>query len=446
MIRENDVILAQDQYYSTNCKETLINNNVLVVGTAGCGKTRSIVSPNVLQASGSYVISDPKGLLHKKYAHYLKKKGYEIKVIDFIHPETSTGYNFFHYIRSTKDIIKIAHMLMTCNGDRGYYGKDPFWEEAAEVLLCSLIAYLWEGRPENERNLKSIFKLVNACQIEENDASYKTALDRLFDEVRKRAPQSFAVSQYDKFRIGAGRTLRSVLISLNARLGKYDFKEMQKMTEKDEVNIRQIGCKKTAVFVIISDKDRSMDGFANLFFTQAMDELCRYADDRCMNGELPIPVRFIMDDFATNCVIADFPRMIASIRSRGISTMLMIQTESQLEEYFGKDGRTIIGNCDTYIYMGGNDLETAKAVATRCDLPLKKILYMPVGTNWIFRRGQLPINGINFDLEAFEQEKMPKTLGTDTIDMEKMVEEMLQEDSSVQNDCLEYLNKNMRIA
>lgn len=406
MIRENDVILAQDQYYSMNCKETRINNNVLVVGTAGCGKTRSIVSPNILQASGSYVISDPKGLLHKKYGRYLREKGYQVKVLDFIHPEMSAHYNFFNYIHSSQDIVKIAHMLMACNTDTGYTGKDPFWEEAAEILLSSLIAYLWESRPRDEQTLRSVFKLTAACKVDENNTSDKTALDRLFDEVKRRSPESFALSQYEKFRIGAGKTLRSVLISLNARLGRYDFKEMQKMTGKDDLYISSIGQRKTAVFVIISDKDRSMDGYANLFMSQTMDELCRFADDRCPNGELNVPVRFILDDFATNCIIADFPRMIASIRSRGISTMLMIQCESQLEEYYGHNGRTIIGNSDTYIYMGGNDLETAKAVAVRCDLPLKKILYMPIGTNWIFRRGQLPINAKNFDLNAFEREKL----------------------------------------
>lgn len=426
MIREHDVILAQDQYYSTDCKETLINNNVLVVGTAGCGKTRSIVSPNILQASGSYVISDPKGLLHKKYARYLSRKGYEIKVVDFIHPETSDTYNFFKYIHSTKDIIKVSHMLINCCGEGKNSVADRFWDDAAEILLSSLIAYLWEGRPKKEQNLHCVLKLLAACEVNEICANEKTVLDRVFDEVRRRNPSSFAVSQYDKFRLGAGKTLRSVLIVLGSRLGRYDFKEMQKMTETDKLNMARIGCKKTAVFVIISDKDRSMDGYANLFFTQAMDELCKYADDHCENGELPVPVRFIMDDFATNCVIADFPRMIASIRSRRISTMLMIQTESQLEEYYGKDGRTIIGNSDTYIYMGGNDLETAKAVAARCDLPLKKILYMPVGTNWIFRRGQLPVNGINFDLEVFEREKNPKT-----VRMEKVVENAIEEKVAV---------------
>lgn len=405
MIKKDEVILAQDQYYSMDCKQTQINNNVLVVGTAGSGKTRSIVSPNILQASGSYVISDPKGMLCKRYGRYLQDRGYQVKVVDFIHPETSAGYNFFHYIRSTKDIIKISHMLMACNTSDRYYGKDPFWEESAEILLSALIGYLWEGRPKKEQTLHNVFKLVASCQVNEDNACNKTVLDRLFDEVERRSPNSFALAQYEKFRIGAGRTLRSVLISLNSRLGKYDFKEMQKMTARDEIDITSLGQRKTALFVIVSDKDRSMDGYANLFFTQAMDELCRYADDRCLNGELKVPVRFILDDFATNCVIADFPRMIASIRSRGISTMLMVQTESQLEECYGHDGRTIIGNSDTYIYMGGNDLETARAVAARCDLPLKKILYMPVGTNWIFRRGQMPVNGINFDLTAFESAK-----------------------------------------
>lgn len=424
MIKKDDVILAQDQYYSTNCKETLINNNVLVVGTAGCGKTRSIVSPNILQASGSYVISDPKGLLHKKYSRYLSKQGYEVKVVDFIHPETSDGYNFFRYIRFTKDIIKVSHMLMACSSEGKKSVPDPFWDEAAEVLLSALIAYLWEARPEKERNLHKVLQLLAACDVNESDANDKTSLDYLFEEMRKKKPKSFAVSQYDKFRRGAGRTLRSVLIVLGTKLGRYDYKEIQEMTSEDNINMASIGCRKTAVFVIVSDKDRSMDGLANMFFSQTMDELCRYADDRCENGELPVPVRFIMDDFATNCVIADFPRMIASIRSRRISTMLMVQTESQLEEYYGKDGRTIIGNSDTYIYMGGNDLETARAVAARCDLPLKKILYMPVGTNWIFRRGQLPINGVNFDLDAFEKEKNPKTVRI----AEKVEEERLEKE------------------
>lgn len=214
-------------------------------------------------------------------------------------------------------------------------------------------------------------------------------------------PDSHAVNLYTKFRVAADRTLRSILISVNARLGLFDVPELNQMTACDDIDIASIGQNKTALFVIVSDTDRSLDGLVNVFFTQAMNELCTYADKECEYNTLPVPVQFILDDFATNCKIEDFPRMIASIRSRGISTMLMIQAESHLTECYGNDGRTIVGNCDNYVYMGGNDIETAKLVAERCDMPLKKILNMPVGTCWIFRRGQEPVNARNLDLDGY---------------------------------------------
>ena len=221
----------------------------------------------------------------------------------------------------------------------------------------------------------------------------------------KEYEDSYAVSQYKKFRVAAGKTLKSILISLNARIGQFDTPEIRELTKYDTIRISGIGMKPTAVFVVVSDTDRSLDGLANLFFTQAMNELCWQADKRCKGNTLPVPVRFILDDFATNCKIAEFPRMIASIRSRGISTMLMIQSEAQLEEGYNKDARTIIGNCDTYVYLGGNDVDTAEAVARRCDVPLKKILNMPVETNWIFRRGQEPVNSKNYNIEHILKEK-----------------------------------------
>ena len=178
------------------------------------------------------------------------------------------------------------------------------------------------------------------------------------------------------------------------------------MTAWDEMDLPLIGLEKTAVFVVISDTDRSMDALANLFFTQAMNQLCRYADNHCEDNRLPVPVRFILDDFATNCKIGDFPRMISSIRSRGISAMIMIQAESQLTKCYGDDGYTIISNCDTYVYLGTNDVKTAQSVAERADVSTKRILYMPIGTNWIFRRGHNPVNGINFDLEPYLKKKM----------------------------------------
>ncbi|MBQ6697025.1 MAG: type IV secretory system conjugative DNA transfer family protein [Lachnospiraceae bacterium] len=401
MIPQNTLVLADNCYYSMDSFETQLNNNVLVVGSSGCGKTRSIVSPNILQASGSYIISDPKGVLYPKYRKYLEEHGYEVQVLDFIHPEKSTRYNFFRYIRSTRDIIKIAHMLVYGMGDDNGKKPDPFWDEAAELLLTSIIAFLHQRGIEEDKNLSAIQSLIMACQVDEDHSSGKTTLDIIMEREFEDDEDNFAYRQYQKFRIAAGKTLKSIMITLNAHLGKYDFEELNRMMEYDETNIASIGQKKKALFVIVSDTDRSMDGLANLFYSQAMNELCRYADEECKGNRLPVDVRFILDDFATNCRIADFPTMISNIRSRGISAMLMIQAESQLEHGYGANARTIIANCDTYVYLGGNDVDTAKKVAERCDLPYRKILNMPIGTNWIFRRGQEPINGKNLVLEKF---------------------------------------------
>lgn len=401
---KNEMIIAEGVSYSLNCYETKLNNNVLVVGTSGAGKTRSIVTPNLLQATGSYVVSDPKGNLYEKYGPYLKNQGYEVKKLDFTDPENSAHYNFFKYIRKTQDINKISHMIIYSKGQDGYK-PDPFWDEASELLLQALIAYLYEGFRSSEQNLRSVQKLIDACNIDENDSGSATILDKLMEAHEKEYEDSYAVSQYKKFRVAAGKTLKSILISLNARIGQFDTPELRELTKYDTIRISGIGMKPTAVFVVVSDTDRSLDGLANLFFTQAMNELCWQADKRCKGNTLPVPVRFILDDFATNCKIAEFPRMIASIRSRGISTMLMIQSEAQLEEGYNKDARTIIGNCDTYVYLGGNDVDTAEAVARRCDVPLKKILNMPVETNWIFRRGQEPVNSKNYNIEHLLKEK-----------------------------------------
>ena len=401
MIGRNDMILAQDRYYSLNCYETRVNNNVLVVGTSGSGKTRSIVTPNILQATGSYVISDPKGNLYSKYRNYLRNRGYVVKKLDFTNPKRSAHYNFFNYIRSNMDIVKLAHMLIYQRKNNSH--ADPFWDEAGQLLLQSLIAYLKEACNEEDRTLHSINRLLNAFQASGDAELAETPLDRMIMGYEKEHPDSYAIETYKKFRIAADKTLRSILITTNARVGLWDTPEITEMTSSDDIEIENIGRRKTAIFVVVSDTDRSMDGLVNIFLTQTMNELCRVADRECKNNCLPVPVRFILDDFATNCKIEEFPRMIASIRSRGISTMLMIQAESQLTENYGYDGKTIIGNCDTYVYLGGNDIETAKAVAERCDMPVKKILNMPVGMNWIFRRGQSPVNGINFDPDTFEK-------------------------------------------
>ncbi len=398
---ENMRMILGNRYYSMDSYKTQLNNNVLVVGASGSGKTRGIVIPNILQAVGSYIIADPKGNLYNKYGDYLKNKGYTVRKLDFTDPSASDRYNIFKYIRNNQDIVKVANMLIYQSKDKSGRLSDPFWDQAAQLLLQALIAYMMEDVTEEERNLHVLNSLLGLFTNLSDPDIENNAMDLLMEDLEKKDPDSYAVSTYKKFRVAADRTLKSIIISANAAVGLFDTPDITDMLSEDDIDIPSIGQRKTALFVIVSDTDRSMDPLCNIFFTQAMNELCRYADKECKNCVLPVPVRFIMDDFATNCKINEFPRMISSIRSRGISTMLMIQSESQLKEGYNNDDRTIIGNCDTYVYLGGNDLETAKSVAERCDVPLKKILNMPIGTSWIFRRGHEPIQGELYRTEDF---------------------------------------------
>ncbi|MDD3367634.1 MAG: type IV secretory system conjugative DNA transfer family protein [Lachnospiraceae bacterium] len=403
MLHDNDMIFAENQYYEMDSYKTKRNNNVLVVGTSGSGKTRNIVAPNLLQATGSYIVSDPKGNLHRKYKKYLENKGYVVKKVDFVHPEESIGYNPLAYVHSEQDVLKLARLLTDISSSM----NDKFWDLATELLFSSVISFVWEGCRNDEKNLTSVQKLIAACQVQEDGANEVNVLDQIMENAREDNPDSFSVRQYDKFRIAASRTLKSILITVNSKIGVLDTRAIQKMLRSDMVNFASIGKRKTAVFVVVSDTERSMDILANLFFSQAINELCKFADERCSDRDnrLPVDVRFILDDFATNVTIAEFPRMISSIRSRGISAMLMIQSEGQLVNTYGHDAKTIIGNCDNYLYLGGNDINTAQEVARRCDVSLKKILNMPVGTCWIFRRGQEAINAKLFDLEKYEDIK-----------------------------------------
>lgn len=401
---EGLLIVGKDQIFSMDCFKTQLNNNVLVVGASGTGKTRSVVEPNLLQATGSYIVSDPKGLLYKKYRKYFEQKGYDVKLLDFKQPEKSSHYNFFNYIHSDNDIVRIAHVLICQQGIHSHI--DPFWDEASKLLLQAIISYLIENNKEEKKNLQSLFEVLSCVTPEKDSVPNMSKIDSLIKNHKEVFGDTFAVKTYEKFRIAADRTLRSILITVNARLGTFDTPSLNTLMSTDDIDFVSFGKNKTILFVVVSDTDRSLDGLVNIFYTQAMQELCNFADKECEEGRLPILVRFILDDFATNCKIMDFPRMISSFRSRGISAMILLQAESQLEEQYKADGRTIIANCDTYLYLGGNDVDTAKAVAERCDVPLKKILKMPVGRNWLFRRGQEPIYGQNFDLESYYKEKM----------------------------------------
>ena len=378
---------AEGCEYSLDDYETNLNNNVLIVGGSGTGKTRKIVTPNIKEAVGSYFICDPKGQLYKVWGKYLVDKGYKIRLVDFIHPDMSDGYNPMDYLKISQDIAKLASVIANSKESEGTH-CDPYWDRMTILLLCAIIGYMKETNSK-EMTFREILRLVRLGEREDSDDK-SSLLRKLFDSHKRRHPDSWACEKFEAMDTAPYRTYDSIRSTLAAKFSQFDTEELRLMMKKGGFDFTSVAREKTAVFVTVSDTDRTMDPLVNIFFTQAMNELCTYADDKCSGGRLPIPVRFILDDFATNCRIDEFPRMISSIRSRAISVMLMIQSEAQLRQGYDHDAQTIISNCDTYIYLGGNDVQTAKAVSERCDKPLNEVLYMPVGHCWVFRRGSKP--------------------------------------------------------
>ena len=396
--------LAQGASYSLDTHKTLRNNNVLVIGASGTGKTRSVVIPNLMQMTGSYIVSDPKGVLYHRYGDMFRRAGYRVKMLDFIHPGKSIGYNPFRYIRSEMDITRFAHMLVF----QDVISKDVFWDMATQLLLETLMAYVHEEAPSYERNLNTVLLFLEHMEAKTEGQKEDNTIDIIFRDLEKERPDSYAVRKYHQLKTiyGAERTHACIIMEAITRIGHYSANEIAHMLAYDETNITSIGEEKTALFVSVSDCDRSMDTLANLFFTQSMTELCRQAD----KGEpyrLKVPVRFILDDFATNCRIGDFPRMISSIRSREISVMLMIQALSQLEASYGADANTIVMNCDTCVYLGGTDLDTASVIAKRADVTPSHVLDMPQGSCYVLRRGEKPFFGWNLISEKPKEEKKP---------------------------------------
>ncbi len=402
-VPENTMILGDGIYYDLDTYKTMRNNNVVVIGSPGSCKTRGIIIPNILQASGSYVITDPKGNLYEKYHRYLRRKGYVVKAIDFMDAQKSIGYNCIAKVETEDEISSLAHTIIYSSRDMSRFYGDLFWNESGELLLTALLCFVRFYCETNEWTFSSIVKLLNAGNVGEDYSDMTTKLDQLFADVAKVAPSSMAVRKYNAFRVAASRTLKSIIITLQSTIGAFDTPSVQSVMERrDELNIADIGKRKTAVFITVSDTDRRLDGLVNIVFTQIMQSLVKAAD-HSPGQHLPIPVRFLMDDFATNVTLTDFPRMIASIRSRWISTMLILQAEAQLKERYGEDGRTILGSCDTYVYLGGEDIETAQNVSLRADKSLKEILEMPLGTGLIFRRGDKMVKSRTFPLEEFER-------------------------------------------
>ena len=392
MMSQGKLVLAKDQVFTLDCDKTRVNNNVLVIGGSGTGKTTAIASPNIRQASGSYIILDPKDLLYTTHKSNLEAQGYNVRKLNFanLNDPESCQWNMFQYIMSDEDILNLAHMIIYASPGSRIRASDPFWNDSSELLLISIMAFLFHYTPYENHTLSSILKMLREFEISENDILEKTVLDILFQEVESKDPESFAVKSYKGFRCGTAKTLKSVLITLQSILGKYDTDSINRLTATDTICFSRVGIEKTAVFITISDSNRSLDSLVTIAISQAINELYLLANN-CIGGRLPVQTMLILDDFATNMSLVGFPQLISSMRSRGISAIVMIQSEAQLLSLYGVDARTIEASCDNTVYLGGNDLDTANMIARRAGMNLSDVLQIQPGQCIVLRRGLKPV-------------------------------------------------------
>ena len=334
------------------------NKNVLVVGGSGSGKTRFWLKPNLLQCHSSYVVTDPKGSIVVECGNALLKNGYKVRILNTINFKKSMHYNPFAYVHSEKDILKLVTTLMTNTKGEGS-GGDPFWEKSERLLLTALIAYLHYEAPVEEQNFATLLEMLNTMQVLEDDEEYQNPVDLLFEELAKKKPNSFAVRQYKLYKLAAGKTAKSILISCGARLAPFDIQELRDLTMYDELALDTLGDKKTALFLIMSDTDSTFNFLISMVYTQLFNLLCDKADD-VYGGKLPIHVRCLIDECANIGQIPNLEKLMATIRSREISACLVLQAQSQLKALYKDNADTIIGNCDSSIFLGGKEPGTLK--------------------------------------------------------------------------------------
>ena len=338
------------------------NKNVLIIGGSGSGKTRFWLKPNLLQMHSSYVVTDPKGTVLVECGRMLSKNDYRIKVLNTINFAKSMHYNPFAYIRSEKDILKLVNTIIVNTKGEGQQASEDFWVKAEKLYYTALIAYIWYEAPEEEQNFSMLIDLVDASEAREDDENFKNAVDLLFEELEQKNPNHFAVRQYKKYKLAAGKTAKSILISCGARLAPFDIKELRDLTAYDELELDTLGEKKTALFVIISDTDATFNFIVSIMYSQLFNLLCDKADD-VYNGRLPIHVRCLLDEFANIGQIPQFEKLIATIRSRKISASIILQSKSQLKALYRDNASTIEGNCDTTMFLGGKEKDTLKDLA-----------------------------------------------------------------------------------
>ena len=334
------------------------NKNVLVVGGSGSGKTRFWLKPNLLQCHSSYVVTDPKGSIVVECGNALLQKGYKLKIFNTINFKKSMHYNPFAYVHSEKDILKLVTTLMTNTKGEGS-GGDPFWEKSERLLLTALIAYLHYEAPVEEQNFATLLEMLNTMQVLEDDEEYQNPVDLLFEELAKKKPNSFAGRQYKLYKLAAGKTAKSILISCGARLAPFDIQELRDLTMYDELQLDTLGDKKTALFLIMSDTDSTFNFLISMVYTQLFNLLCDKADD-VYGGKLPIHVRCLIDECANIGQIPNLEKLVATIRSREISACLVLQARSQLKAIYKDNADTIVGNMDSQIFLGGSEPTTLK--------------------------------------------------------------------------------------
>ena len=337
------------------------NKNVLVVGGSGSGKTRFWLKPNLLQCHSSYVVTDPKGSIVVECGNALLKNGYKLKILNTINFKKSMHYNPFAYVHSEKDILKLVTTLMTNTKGEGS-GGDPFWEKSERLLLTALIAYLHYEAPVEEQNFATLLEMLNTMQVLEDDEEYQNPVDLLFEELAKKKPNSFAGRQYKLYKLAAGKTAKSILISCGARLAPFDIQELRDLTMYDELQLDTLGDKKTALFLIMSDTDSTFNFLISMVYTQLFNLLCDKADD-VYGGKLPIHVRCLIDECANIGQIPNLEKLVATIRSREISACLVLQARSQLKAIYKDNADTIVGNMDSQIFLGGSEPTTLKELS-----------------------------------------------------------------------------------
>ena len=372
---QNNILLTQTERLTMNGRSAnpkyARNKNVLVIGGSGSGKTRFYVKPNLMQMHSSYCVTDPKGTIVIECGKMLEDNGYEIKILNAINFKKIMKYNPFAYLRSEKDILKLVQTIIANTKGEGEKAGEDFWVKAKKLYYTALIGYIFYEAPREEKNFATLLDMIDASEIREDDETYMNPIDRLFEALEKKEPNHFSVKQYKKYKLAAGKTAKSILISCGARLAPFDIQELRDLMKEDELELDTLGDRKTALFVIISDTDDTFTFVVSIMYSQLFNLLCDKADDE-YGGRLPVHVRCLLDEFANIGLIPKFEKLIATIRSREISASIILQAQSQLKAIYKDNADTIVGNCDSTLFLGGKEKTTLKELFS-CLLVIESI-------------------------------------------------------------------------